>query len=121
MISYSKFSLINAEEAAAHIPSGTVVAFSGFSSAGSPKIVRRAIAQRARRIHEKGEAYRIRVLTGGSTGPSVDEELAASDGISWRAPYRGRSILRGQINRGEVAYIDMHLSHVSQMVARDFL
>jgi propionyl-CoA:succinyl-CoA transferase len=115
-----QYPLISAEEAAAHIPSGTTVAFSGFSSAGSPKGVPRAIAQRARGFHQRGEAYRIRVLTGGSTGQSVDDELAAAEAISWRAPYQSSSILRSQINRGEVAYIDMHLSHVPQMVANGF-
>ncbi len=116
-MSYSKYPVISAEEAASNIPSGTTVAFSGFSSAGSAKEVPRAIAKRARSFHERGEAYRIRVLTGGSTGKSIDDELAGAEAISWRAPYQSSSILRGQINRGEVEYIDMHLSHVPQMVA----
>jgi len=115
-----KYPLISAEEAAAHIPSGATVAFSGFSSAGSAKAVPRAIAQRARSFHGGGEAYRIRVLTGGSTGKSIDEELAAAEAISWRAPYQSSPILRGQINGGKVEYIDMHLSHVPQMVANGF-
>src|SRR5512139_2639961 len=116
----SKYPLISAEEAAAHIPSGATVAFSGFSSAGSAKAVPPAIAQRARNFHRQGQAYRIRVLTGGSTGKSIDEELAAAEAISWRAPYQSSPILRGQINRGEVEYVDMHLSHVPQMVANGF-
>ena len=115
-----KYPLISAEEAAANIPSGATVAFSGFSSAGAAKAVPRAIAQRARSFHRQGEAYRIRVLTGGSTGKSIDEELAAAEAISWRAPYQSSPILRGQINGGEVEYIDMHLSHVPQMVANGF-
>jgi len=111
---------ISAEEAASQIPHGATVAFSGFSGAGSAKAVPRAIAKRARSIHGKGEAYRIRVLTGASTGKSIDEELAGAQAISWRAPYQSSPILRKQINEGEVAYIDMHLSHVPQMVANGF-
>ncbi len=119
-MSYSKYPLISAEEAASNIPSGATVAFSGFSSAGAAKPVPRAIAQQARSFHRRGESYRIRVLTGGSTGKSIDEELAGAEAISWRAPYQSSPILRGQINRGEVEYIDMHLSHVPQMVANGF-
>jgi propionyl-CoA:succinyl-CoA transferase len=111
---------ISAEEAASNIPSGATVAFSGFSSAGAAKAVPRAIAKQARGLHSQGEAYRIRVLTGGSTGKSIDEELAGAGAISWRAPYQSSPTLRGQINRGEVEYVDMHLSHVPQMVANGF-
>ena len=119
-MSYSKYPSISAEEAASNIPSGATVAFSGFSSAGAAKPVPRAIAQQARNFHRRGDSYRIRVLTGGSTGKSIDEELAGAEAISWRAPYQSSPILRGQINRGEVEYIDMHLSHVPQMVANGF-
>ena len=117
---YSEYALISAEEAASNIPSGATVAFSGFSSAGAAKVVPRAIAKRARSFHSRGEAYRIRVLTGGSTGKTIDEELAEAEAVSWRAPYQSSPILRGQINRGEVEYIDMHLSHVPQMLANGF-
>ena len=117
---YSKYPVISAEEAASNIHSGATVAFSGFSSAGAAKAVPRAIAQQARSYHGRGEAYRIRVLTGGSTGKSIDEELAGAEAISWRAPYQSSPILRRQINRGEVEYIDMHLSHVPQMVGNGF-
>jgi propionyl-CoA:succinyl-CoA transferase len=117
---YFQFRSISAEEAASHIPSGATVAFSGFSSAGAAKAVPRAIAKRAGEFHRRGESYRIRVLTGGSTGRSIDEELAGAEAISWRAPYQSSPILRGQINRGEVEYVDMHLSHVPQMVANGF-
>lgn len=111
---------LSAEEAAAQIPHGATVAFSGFSAAGAAKTVPRAIANRARSFHHKGEAYQIRVLTGGSTGKSIDDELAGAEAISWRAPYQSSPILRGQINGGQVEYIDMHLSHVPQMVANGF-
>jgi acetyl-CoA hydrolase len=117
---YSKYPLISAEEAASHIQSGATVAFSGFSSAGAAKTVPRAIAKQARNFHDRGEAYRIRVLTGGSTGKSIDEELAGAEAISWRAPYQSSPLLRSQINGGRVEYIDMHLSHVPQMVANGF-
>ncbi len=119
-MSYSNYRTISAEEAAAHIPSGATVAFSGFSSAGAAKAVPRAIARQARIFHGRGDAYRIRVLTGGSTGKSIDDELGEAEAISWRAPYQSSPVLRGQINRGQVEYIDVHLSHVPQMVANGF-
>jgi propionyl-CoA:succinyl-CoA transferase len=120
MTKINRYPKLSAEEAAAQIPNGATVAFSGFSTAGAAKAVPRAIARRAREIHGKGQAYQIGVLTGGSTGKSIDEELAASEAISWRAPYQSSPILRNQINEGKVEYMDMHLSHVPQMIANGF-
>ena len=41
-------------------------------------------------------------------------ELAEAEAISWRAPYQSSLALRKQINRGDVDFVDMHLSHVPQ-------
>lgn len=111
---------LSSEEAVALIPDGATVSFSGFSPAGAAKIVPRALAAKARALHAKGEAFKVRVLTGASSGESIDEDLAAAEAISWRAPYQSGSTLRKQINRQEVEYIDMHLSHVSQTVLAGF-
>jgi acetyl-CoA hydrolase len=81
------FPKLTAEEAAAQIPHGATVAFSGFGAAGSAKVVPRALAERAREIHAKGDPYKPRVLTGASTDENLDELLARAEAISWRAPY----------------------------------
>jgi len=114
------FPVLSAEEAVSGLKDGDTVAFSGFSPAGAAKTVPRALAERARRKHTAGESFRVRILTGASTDPSIDDQLAAAEAISWRAPYQSAPALRNQINRQEVEYVDMHLSHVPQTVASGF-
>jgi succinate CoA transferase len=114
------FPNLTAEEAAELIPHGAMVAFSGFTPAGAAKDVPSALARRARALHEAGQPFQIRVLTGASTGRSLDDALAEADAISWRAPYQTSAPLRERINDGRVAYVDMHLSHVPQSVLFGF-
>jgi succinate CoA transferase len=116
----SPFPKLTAEEAAELIPHAALVAFSGFTAAGAAKAVSRALAARARRIHDAGQPFAIRVLTGASTGTSIDDALAEADAISWRAPYQTSVPLRQRINGGRVAFVDMHLSHLSQAVLHGF-
>ncbi|MGE3244040.1 MAG: acetyl-CoA hydrolase, partial [Pirellulales bacterium] len=114
------FPIITAEEAAEKIPHDAMVAFSGFTPAGAAKAVPVALAAKARRLHDDGRPYQIRVLTGASTGHSLDEALAQADAISWRAPYQSSPALRERINDGRVAFVDMHLSHLPQSVLFGF-
>jgi succinate CoA transferase len=116
----SPFPLLTAEEAAALIPNGAMVAFSGFTPAGAAKAVPRALASRARQLHDAGQPFQVRVLTGASTGASLDDALADADAISWRAPYQSSGPLRQRINDGRVAFVDMHLSHLPQAVLFGF-
>ncbi|MGA2403492.1 MAG: succinate CoA transferase [Syntrophobacteraceae bacterium] len=114
------FPVITAEEAASHIQDGTMVALSGFSNAGTAKLVPLAIAKRAREIHAAGKPYRIRLITGSSSGNDIDEELAQAEAVSWRAPFQSAPTLRSQINSQQVQYIDMHLSHAPQTLLAGF-
>jgi propionyl-CoA:succinyl-CoA transferase len=114
------FPLITAQEAAAVIGDGQLVAFSGFTPAGAAKAVPRALAARAREMHERGRSMQIRVLTGASTGAALDDTLAEADAVSWRAPYQSSRALRQRINDQQCAFVDMHLSHVPQMVQFGF-
>ncbi len=120
MANFNGYPKISAEEAVAQIPNGATVAFSGFTPAGAAKAVPKAIAARALELHKKGESFKIRVLTGASCGESIDEALADAEAISWRAPYQSSPALRRQINRQQVEYVDMHLSHVPQTVSYGF-
>ncbi len=112
---------ITAEEAASHILNSQSVAFSGFTAAGAPKAVPRAIAARANQIHAQGIPFRIGVLTGASTGPSLDGELAKADAVLFRTPYQSNPDLRKSINEGKTAFFDMHLSMMPQAVRYGFL
>ena len=77
-----RFATLTADEAAALIPDGALVGFSGFTPAGSAKAVPRALTARARALHARGESHRLRVLAGASTGKALDEELAGADAIA---------------------------------------
>jgi succinyl-CoA:acetate CoA-transferase len=106
--------LMSAVDAAALIRPGDTVAMSGFTGAGYPKAVPQALAARMELAHAAGEAFRIKVLTGASTAPELDGALARAGGMELRLPYQSDPTTRARINAGEMAYIDLHLSHVAQ-------
>lgn len=114
------YPVLTAEEAAALIANGNTIGFGGFTAAGSPKAIPRALARRAESEHAAGRPFKLRVLTGASTGKSLDGELALADAISFRAPYQGNATLRKKINAGEVHFVDMHLSMLQQQVRYGF-
>jgi len=114
------YPVISKNEVLSLIKDGDTIAFSGFSAAGAAKAVPVMLAEHARQEHGQGRRFRLRVLTGASSGDYIDNDLAQANAISWRAPYQGGKILRDQINRQEVEYVDMHLSHVPQTVAAGF-
>ncbi len=114
------FARLTADEAAALVSDGQLVAFSGFTPAGAAKAVPRAIAARAQDLHRRGAPLQIRVLTGASTGRSLDDALAEADAVSWRAPYQSSKALRDRINQEQISFVDMHLSHVPQAVLCGF-
>ena len=103
------------------IPHGAMVGVSGFTPAGAPKAVPRALASRARALHEAGTPFQIRLLSGASTGAACDDELGKAEAVSWRAPYMTSPPLRQLANTGKLDFVDMHLSHVSQVVLQGFL
>jgi acetyl-CoA hydrolase len=111
---------ISPEEAVSRIPHGATVAFSGFTNAGAAKLIPRALAERAEELHAKRMPFKIRVLTGASSGASIDEPLAKARAISYRAPYQSGPTVRAQINEQEIEYVDMHLSHLPQTVLEGF-
>jgi len=114
------YSLLTPEEAASIINHNDMVAFSGFTAAGSPKVIPLALAQRATALHEKGEDFAIRLMTGASVGAQVDDALAVAKCVSWRAPYQSASGMRKAINNNEVEFVDMHLGEVAQMLRAGF-
>ena len=81
----------------------------------------KAIAARARVEHAAGRPFKIGVITGASTGPSLDGELARADAVLFRTPYQSNPDLRKKINSGEVQFFDMHLSQLPQTVRYGFL
>jgi len=121
MTNAKTYPTLTAEEAASLIPSGAMVAVSGFTPAGAPKAVPRALAKRARELHQAGKAFQIKLLSGASTGAACDDELARAEAVSWRAPYMTSASMRELANTGKIDFVDMHLSHVAQAVMEGFL
>ncbi|MEM6553102.1 MAG: succinate CoA transferase [Planctomycetota bacterium] len=112
---------MTAEEAAELIPHGAALGCSGFTPAGAVKAVPRALAAKAKRLHAAGQDYKLKVLTGASTGSAFDDAMAEANCISWRAPYQSSKTLRKRINTQETQFLDIHLSHVPQLLTFDFL
>jgi len=115
------FPVLTADEAAALIPHGATVGFSGFTPAGAAKAVPRAIATKAKAEHAAGREFQIGVVTGASTGNSLDGQLAEADAVAWRTPYQSSPQLRKLINAGKTRFFDMHLSQLQQWVRYGFL
>src|SRR3954471_18971930 len=113
--------VVPADAAAAMINPGATVGMSGFTGAGYPKEVPLALAQRIVEMNASGTRFRINVWTGASTAPELDGALAAADGIELRLPYQSDPVSREKINSGHMDYIDVHLSHVAQLVWEGFL
>ena len=112
---------ITAQEAAEFINNGDTVSFSGFTPAGAAKAVPTAIGERAKVLHAEGKEFKINVITGASTGPSLDGALARNDAINWRTPYQSNNDLRKSMNSGNAKFFDQHLSHTAQYMSYGFL
>ena len=107
--------ITDADSAAALIRPGETIATSGFTGSGYPKAVPQALARRMADRNAGDAPFRVNLWTGASTGPELDGALAAVDGIDQRLPYSSDPVAREKINRGEINYLDMHLSQVAPM------
>ena len=117
----SAFPILTADEAAFLVNHNEVIGFSGFTPAGAAKVIPTAIASKARTEHEANREFKIGVITGASTGPSLDGELAKADAIKFRTPFQSDKDLRDSINAGKTHFFDMHLSLLPQYVRYGFL
>ena len=115
------YPMLTADEAAALVQHDEVIGFSGFTPAGAAKVIPTAIAAKARVEHDAGRPFKVGVITGASTGPSLDGELARADAIKFRTPYQSDKDLRASINAGKTHFFDMHLSLLPQYVRYGFL
>lgn len=119
--SRTRYTELSADEAAALIRHGETIGFGGFTSAGTPKAIPQALARRAVALHAQNRPFQVGVVTGASTGPSLDGALARANAISFRTPYQSDPELRRRINAGETRFYDMHLSMLPQNVRYGFL
>ncbi len=105
------YKILTPEEAASLIEHDENVGLSGFTAAGVPKAIPRAIAAKAEALHAEGKPFKINLYSGASTSASTDGALAAANAINHRTPYQSTPDLRKRINAGDTKYYDMHLSH----------
>jgi succinate CoA transferase len=105
---------MTAQEAARLIKNDYNVGFSGFTHAGCPKAVPRALAELAEEEHVAGRPFKIGMFTGASTGDSIDGALARAKAVKFRTPYQTTKDMRNAINDQEVPYFDVHLSTLAQ-------
>lgn len=106
--------IVSAYDAAMLIKDGMNVGTSGFARAGYPKAVTLALAEQVKH----GRNVKINVWTGASVGKEIDESLASVGALGKRLPYQSLKSLRDKINRGEIGFVDQHLSHTPEMVRR---
>ncbi|MEO8683682.1 MAG: acetyl-CoA hydrolase/transferase family protein [Devosia sp.] len=97
--------IVTAEQAAGLIQDGMIVGMSGFTRAGDAKAVPLAMARRA-----QDDPFQITLITGASLGKDVDRVLTEAHVLARRMPFQSDPTLRAAINRGEVMFIDQHLS-----------
>lgn len=103
--------VVSPEEAASFIKDGMTVGMSGFTRAGDAKIVPMAVAERAR-----NENIKITLMTGASLGSDIDKTLTEAKVLSRRIPFQADPVLRNAINKGEVMFVDQHLSETVEML-----
>lgn len=101
----------SAAAAAEWIRDGMTVGMSGFTRAGDAKAVPLALAERARHEHLK-----ITLMTGASLGSDVDKTLTEAGALARRLPFQADPVLRAAINRGEVMFVDQHLSETVELL-----
>ncbi len=97
--------IVTPQAAACLIRDGMVIGMSGFTKAGDAKAVPVAMAERART-----DPFKITLITGASLGHDIDRMLTEAKVLARRMPFQADPTLRKAINRGEVMFIDQHLS-----------
>jgi succinyl-CoA:acetate CoA-transferase len=105
--------VMSAEEAINYIKNGMSIGFSGFTSSGDPKVIPVTLAERAKK---EGQPFKINVYTGASVGPEIDTVLAEAGIVGLRLPFQSDKHTRNEINKGNIDYLDPHLSDTADMI-----
>ena len=108
------YPILTPQEAADFVKNGDTVTTSGFTAAGTPKVVTEAIAAKAEYEHSQGRPFKVNLFTGASTNDHVDGALARANAIAMRSPYQSHGDSRKRLNAHDINYFDVHLSEMSQ-------
>ncbi|PTX48719.1 succinyl-CoA:acetate CoA-transferase [Melghirimyces profundicolus] len=108
--SFLRSRVMSADEAQEWIRDGMTVGVSGFTRCGDVKAVPRALVNN---IRKTGDLRRIHLYSGASLG-EADSWLSSNHLVDRRSPYQSDPETRKSINRGEIRYIEQHLSHTAE-------
>ena len=108
---------MSAAEAAGYIRDGMVLGVSGFTPSDYPKLIPRELVKRA----QSGEKLQVDVYSGATVGTEIDTDMVRAGLIRKRLPFCNNADIRAAINRGELAFLDMHLSQSGQAMDYGFL
>lgn len=101
--------IMTAEQAVQLFRDQMVVGASGFTKSGDSKVVLPALAVRAKR-----DPLKITLITGASLGHDTDARLTEAGVLHKRIPFQVDRVLRSAINKGEVLFVDQHLSETAE-------
>lgn len=110
--------IMSADQAVEFIKDGMTVGFSGFTHAGDAKVIPAALVEKVKHV---GQPFHINVWTGASVSGDIDTVLSEAGIAARRLPFQSDKNMRNAVNRGEVMYIDQHLSHTSEYIRAGFL
>ncbi len=102
--------ITDSDSASTYIQNGMVVGTSGFTRAGDSKAILASVAKRA-----LSDPLKITLITGASLGHDTDAHLVEAGVLYKRMPFQVDSVLRKAINKGEVYFIDQHLSETAEL------
>ncbi|NMD69664.1 succinate CoA transferase [Bacillus sp. DNRA2] len=102
--------IVSVEEAASWIKDGMTLGLSGFTKSGDAKAVPYALVKRA-----ETEEFKVNVYTGASLG-DTDTKMAEAGIINKRLPFQADGVMRKSINKGDMLYVDNHLSQTPEWI-----
>ncbi len=105
--------LCSAQDAAALIPEGAVVAAGGYTAAGDPKAVLLALAERGR----AGDIRGVELITAAQLSPQVEDALAGAGILTRRAPFTVSAEVRERANRGQLHYVEASMARMPRLFA----
>ena len=97
--------VVPVEEAVTHVTNRSVVAISGFTKAGEPKVFLPALAKH---LAEHAPETRIALFSGASLADEVENPIAPF--VAKRGPYMSSPASRKLIHAGKMEFTDVHLS-----------
>src|SRR5690606_8355934 len=108
--------IMTADQAALLFQPGMTVGMSGFTKAGDSKAMPEALARRSRQ-----QPLHLTLITGASLGNDSDGIMADAGVLAKRMPFQVDTVMRRQINTGDLLFTDQHLSETVEMLRSGYL